>query len=214
MYLTLAGTAPPAISPPLTWRAASRAQSIRLLLRSDLVGLRVTLPHRVRASWSPWYRSIRRHEIALAPRPRASGRGPPSRVRRGVAEQQPAPLLMICLLVLCLLVLVPSLQAPPPQRRVFAQAATMLPPESASQLPCVACFERRSHSEGRQRRPPLPAAPAERECRGGIRRRSHARALPGRHADEPLRARSGEVSCHHRKPRAAAPATALGILQP
>ena len=28
-----------AISPPLTRRAASRAQSIRLLLRSDLVGL-------------------------------------------------------------------------------------------------------------------------------------------------------------------------------
>ena len=37
---------------------------------------------------------------------------------------------MICLLVLCLLVLVPSLQALPPQRRVFAQAATMLPPEA------------------------------------------------------------------------------------
>ena len=31
--------------------------------------------------------------------------------------------------MICLLVLVPSLQAPP-QRRVFAQAATMLPPES------------------------------------------------------------------------------------
>ena len=33
--------------------------------------------------------------------------------------------------MICLLVLVPSLQAPPPQRRVFVQTATnMLPPEA------------------------------------------------------------------------------------
>ena len=63
----------------------------------------------------------------------------------------------------------PPHDLPPPPRPVAASAASAAPrhrPDrhclvaagSASHLPCVARFERRRHSEGRQRRPPLPAA--------------------------------------------------------
>ena len=126
MSLTLGRHRPRSISPqsppPLTLprRAASRAQSIRLLLRSDLVALRVTLPHWLRVPCACYSRI--HAELSLAPtrRPRSSVQVAPSRSSRAAAG---------ALLMICLLVLVPSLQAPP-QRRVFAQAATMLPPEA------------------------------------------------------------------------------------